>query len=74
MFNLKKSLIDVKGFQKALELACNNGEISTDDKNLLMIAFLRKKAESMKKDGEDEIARNFIRKADSLRHNIVSLA
>lgn len=74
MFNLKKSLIDVKGFQKALELACNNGEINNDDKNMLMIAFLKKKAESMKKDGEDEIARNYIQKADRIKQSITSLS
>ncbi len=71
MFNLRKSFVDVKGFQKALDLACNNGEISRGDKNRLMDAFLRKKAESMKKDGENEIAGKYIKKADSIRQMLL---
>ena len=71
LFNLKKSIVDVKGFQKALELACNKGEIRCDDKDILMISFLKRKAESMKKDGENEIARGYYKIADRIEQAIL---
>ncbi len=71
LFNLRKSIVDVKGFQRALELACHNGEIKNYDKSILMISFLKRKAESMIKDGEDEIANEYYKKADRIEQSIL---
>lgn len=65
-FNLRKSYVDANGFKKALELACENNEIKSDDKNLLLFSFYNKKAESMRKDGEDDIAKDYIKKANEI--------
>ncbi len=71
IFNLKKSIVDVKGFRKALELACDKGEIRPADKKILMLSFLKRKAESMKKDGENEIAREYYKRADRIEQAIL---
>ena len=71
LFNLKKSVVDINGFKKALEIACNRGEIKPDEKKILMISFLKRKAESMKKDGENEIAREYYKRASQIEQAIL---
>lgn len=63
VFNMIKSIIDVRGFQTALELACKNGEIPNNMISELMVKFCLRKAESMKLDDENEIAIDFYRRA-----------
>ncbi len=63
IFNTIKSVVDVRGFQTAIQLAIENGEIDQSIRKELMIKFCLKKAESMKLDGENEIAFDFLRRA-----------
>lgn len=66
IFNMLKSIVDVRGFQYALDLAYENGEIENRDKKELMIEFCKKRAESMKLDNENEIALDYYRRAYDL--------
>lgn len=62
-FNMIKSIVDVRGFQAALDLACISGEISESMKDELLIRFFLIKSKSMKRDGENDIAMDYYRRA-----------
>lgn len=66
IFNMIKSIVDMRGFYMALELSCENGEISSDNRNELLIKFCLRKAELMKLDGENDLAQDFYIKANEI--------
>lgn len=73
MFNKMKSRIDIQGFEMALKIAEKNGEIKNEMKNELMIRFCLRKAESMKLDGENEIAIDLLKMANAINPELTHL-
>ncbi len=62
-FNIVKSVIDTRGFQKASQLAIGKGDITEDQLKIIKIKFFIRKAKSMELDGETEIAEDFYTRA-----------
>jgi glycosyltransferase involved in cell wall biosynthesis len=62
-FNIKKSKVDVNGFESALVMALERGALSEEQARALRVRFFLRRAASMAKDGEWALAEDFRRRA-----------
>jgi len=65
-FNTIKSRVDVDGFENAVALALARGSLNQEQVRELSIRFFLRRAVSMRKDGERDLAEAFYRRALSL--------
>ncbi len=65
----KKAETDTEGFKAALEIAMKNGSIQMIDKEILLIQFYLKLAETMFKENENELVSELVQQARLISEN-----
>ena len=71
-FNLVKSVIDMRGFQAASDLAYENNSFTSEQIRKIKVKFCLRKAKSMMKDGEVEIAQDYYQRAQDIDENLTN--
>lgn len=66
VFNMIKSIVDMRGFQAAVDLASGNGTLIAEQLKDIKVKFCLRKAKSMMIDGEMEIAMDYYRRAKEI--------